>query len=142
MRKRELLHLQSPFIYCECGCREKIHSINWLGKPARYKTGHNNNIAGIHPSWKGWRIINTQGYILIHKPEHPFCTRDGYVREHRLVMEQHLGRILEPIEVVHHINGNIQDNRIENLQLMTKLEHHKLHHNSRDRDKQGRYKWK
>lgn len=62
--------------------------------------------------------------------------RDGYIKiwvgnekilEHRYVMEQHLGRSLRDDEVVHHINGDKQDNRIENLQVMTQDEHIALH---------------
>lgn len=43
-------------------------------------------------------------------------------------MENHLGRLLEPDEVVHHINGDKFDNRIENLEVMTNSEHVSLHH--------------
>lgn len=42
-------------------------------------------------------------------------------------MEQYLGRKLDRYEVVHHINGNKRDNRIENLQLMSLSEHTRLH---------------
>lgn len=74
------------------------------------------------------RITTYAGYIMILKPDHPYCDSKGYVREHRLVMEEHLGRYLEPTEVVHHINHVRDDNRIENLVLYKGYnEHNKTH---------------
>lgn len=74
-----------------------------------------------HGSWKGGRVVGGGGYIAIRTPStHRFAsmaTRSGYVPEHRLVMAEHLGRTLSRSESVHHINGDITDNRIENLQL-------------------------
>ena len=74
------------------------------------------------------RYKTPQGYIYILKPTHPFCTKKGYIREHRFVMEQYLGRYLKPEERVHHINGIKDDNRRKNLKLLSGMsEHFKLH---------------
>lgn len=67
--------------------------------------------------WKGGISYHSKGYILLLRPNHPFASKENYVLEHRLVMEQHLGRVLLPTEVIHHINGIPNDNRIENLML-------------------------
>ena len=69
------------------------------------------------PAWNGGRHQISRGYVYLHRPDHPHANARGYVREHRLVMEQHLGRYLDPQEVVHHINGVRDDNRLENLEL-------------------------
>lgn len=74
-------------------------------------------------SWKGGKCKNGAGYVYIYNPKHPFCTKQGYVREHRLIMEKHIGRYLHKWEIVHHINEIRDDNRVENLKLMGKSEH-------------------
>ncbi len=53
------------------------------------------------------------------------------IDEHRYIMEQHLGRKLTRYEVVHHINEDKRDNRLENLQLMSLKEHSKVHNTGR-----------
>ena len=68
---------------------------------------------------------NWCGYILVHTPNHPMADKDGYVREHRLVMEKHICRYLKNEEVVHHINQIKSDNRIENLMLFNNDKEHK-----------------
>ena len=69
-------------------------------------------------NWKGGRLVDHRGYVHIRRKNHSY-NNNGYVREHRLVMEQYLGRYLEPKEVVDHINGIKDDNRLENLKLFS-----------------------
>lgn len=81
------------------------------------------------PRWKGGRV-KMQGYWQIKQP-------DGrYRREHMILMEKKIGRKLYTNECVHHINGDRLDNNLENLKLMTKSDHNKLHYKEMLVDKQ------
>ncbi len=75
-----------------------------------------------HPRWKGGEF-KLNGYIYVLKPKHPFSNNNGYIAQHRLIMEEKIGRYLKPKEIIHHINGIKTDNRIENLELTNKSKH-------------------
>lgn len=88
-----------------------------------------------HPNWKGGRTI-IRGYFYIKKEGYYNANINGYVREHRYVMEQYLKRRLNKKEVIHHINGDKLDNRIENLELLkNQTEHLKKHLRLRNKGK-------
>lgn len=72
------------------------------------------------------RIVRREEYLAIKTGEN----RHG-VMLHRHLMEQHLGRKLKRDDVVHHVNGNKHDNRLENLQVMTRSAHTKFHRNQK-----------
>jgi len=99
-------------------------------KEARLKiTGKGN------PNYKGSKNISN-GYIRVSAPSHlqlqHLKPKHRYIGEHRLVVEQHLGRILTSAEHIHHIDGNKQNNLISNLKIVTKAEHNKEHHRVKD----------
>lgn len=81
-------------------------------------------------NWRGGRRYGgtKMSYVLIYSPDHPYAVNGGYVMEHRLVMEKHLGRYLLPQEVVHHKNGVKDDNRLENLEYMASRKAHAREH--------------
>lgn len=102
-------------IFCDNKCKAE-----WQREGLK---GENN------PCWKGGRFERKDGYIAINIGN---CV---YKLEHDLIMEKHIGRKLEPGEDVHHINRIRNDNRIENLLLLTKAEHNREHFRDRQLSK-------
>lgn len=100
--------IKKPFPSENC---KKAVSIAKKGK-IRDKSSH----------WKGGVIETKYGYMMIYNSE-----KQKYEREHRVVMEKYIGRSLLEYEDVHHINGIKSDNRIENLEILTRSEHAKEH---------------
>lgn len=122
-----------PLIPCYCGCGDLLPERDKYHQKRYWIWGHQNrgkeNRGASNPRWKGGRLLESRyGYVMIKNPYHPRANGIGYVREHILVMEKHLGRYLEPHEVVHHINGDKIDNRIENLRLFKNQSEHQRHH--------------
>lgn len=92
-----------------------------------------------HPMWNGGEVM-LNGYVCVRIPDHPHAKSNGYILKHRFVMEQQLGRYLTSQEVVHHINGDTQDNRPENLMLFPDNATHKRFEDSeRERNALGQY---
>ncbi len=95
--------------FCSTQCQNKFYS------------GDN------HPNWIGGSIEHATGYIKDYVDK-------KYTARHRIFMEELVGRKLSEDEVVHHKNGNKHDNRIENLEIMTRSEHAKHHISEREKD--------
>lgn len=136
-------------LYSEHQSVEKIEKILGVsGSPVRKalaeagygkrKGGHRNQFGAGNHKWKGGVRLCANGYIKVKCYGHPRADKGGYVFEHILVMEKAIGRFTTWYskgnpnnEAVHHINHNRQDNRLENLQLMTVSEHSAMHRTHR-----------
>ena len=123
--------------------RKGKNNANWKGgithppceickKPITYKAKrcakHRDKNGSNNPKWRGGRPLTYEGYVQIYSPYHPYRNNYGYVLEHRLVMERHLKRFLTRKEVVHHINGIKDDNRLKNLKLFSGHSEHQKYH--------------
>ena len=104
--------------------------------------GERNHQYGIKGSanatWKSDKRINSTGYILIRRQEHPYANSEGFIYEHRLVAEANLltdensvkidgVRYLSKDFQVHHCNFNRSDNSVDNLRVMPAHIHMSYH---------------
>ena len=85
--------------------------------------------------WKGGKATSTKGYKLVKMPEHHRADSKGYVLEHILIFEKETGIKVPENCCIHHLNGIKNDNRIENLCMMTHSAHTVFHHTGTKRKK-------
>ena len=104
-------------------------SKNWTGKCKNCSDKRLSLHGKEHLRWKGGRAEDGHGYVLITIEKndffYPMVNSHGYILEHRYIVAKKLKRLLENWEVVHHLNGIKNDNRIENLELVnSNVEHY------------------
>lgn len=111
---------KNTILECGCGCSEPIVAFNfdsWVWR--KYKSGHYSRVkptkGHLNAQWKGGRVVDKKGYILIYMPSHHFKNRKNRIREHRYVYELYNKCSLLPWGDCHHLNGIKSDNRPENL---------------------------
>jgi hypothetical protein len=132
---------QHKGIFCSRACYEAHHRKSVVCKKCNkvfsvrmfdFKRGRNKfcsqkcaqiyMIGDKHGSWNGGTKINAYGYIMV------WSKRDDrkyqYIHRHCVVLEKQLGRKLKKTEIVHHINGIKNDNRIQNLMLFKNQSSH------------------
>lgn len=79
------------------------------------------------PRWKGGKIIDSKGYVMVKFRGHPFADKNGYVLEHRLIMADLIGIEYVTDMIVHHKDGDRQNNNPNNLELITRSKHSSMH---------------
>lgn len=77
--------------------------------------------------WSKRKKEKLNKYTIVWVPEHPKSFSGGWYYEHRLVLEKQLNRILKHWETVHHLDGDTQNNSINNLFPCTEREHRYAH---------------
>lgn len=112
---------KTAVFFCDDSCKNKYYKGSYTG--------------AANPNWKGGRVNRSDGRPAVRLPGHPRANKEGYVLEYIPVAEKALGRHLKYFgtpwhsdnEVVHHLDGNPQNNTNSNLLICTNSYHKRLH---------------
>ena len=111
-------HSEATILKIKEARKKQVFSTEARLKMSKNRKGNKN------ANWKGGKWKNEDGYIFLFSPKHPRASRT-YVFEHRLIVEQQIGRYLKPEERVHHRNEIRDDNRPQNLMAFINNSVHK-----------------
>ena len=121
--ERNSKHKEKACNHCGIIFRPRTSTSKYCSRPCMWA----NN--GGHNRGKGNGWINQKGYREIK-------VNNENKKEHRIIMEMHIGRKLLETEDVHHKNGDKLDNRISNLDIISHSDH-TIHHNKERKYKKG-----
>jgi hypothetical protein len=127
---KEIIAVKFNKSVSETRCRSCGQSRSWA---KRNQSGIN------HYNWKGGEK-NVKGYIYVLFPKHKHANVNGSVQRSHLIWEQFTGYYPQNHEVIHHVDGNKLNDVIENLRIMTRSEHSRMHNTGNNYGyKHGRY---
>ena len=121
--------------------RERQHIARYGVGAGNMSGKHGNHAKGAsNGRWAGGRWIHQDGYIAVKVPAgHHLRMANGYAYKHQIEAEKMLGRRLTDGETVHHINGNVQDNRHENILVLDRSSHALIHATAAKRNRLGQF---
>ncbi len=141
-------------VLCGCGCgepapiaRQNDHRFGHIkGEPVRFIRGHHARLQPFGPDSHNWKcgiVKGKQGRLLIHKPSHPRSRKNNYVPKTLLIVENAIGKYLPFGVVVHHVDGNVQNDKNNNLAVCEDDNYHKLlHRRQRAYENCGNSNWR